>query len=202
MFKKGFTLAEALITLTIIGVIATMVIPSTVSNHRKTQYNASLKKAVKGLNEVITMNIAKGHGTAFKSDSLYDYLQLNMDVISSTTNNSTGHQEILTSDGMRYEIPNSETGIYTSITIGDGAGNEEDWDFRKGSCGTKDLGIGGSSRAIRDNQPCVIMIDVNGEKKPNRLSTANEVFDRAFFLVTDQGAIPYGNAAQKAFYNK
>ena len=42
--KKGFTLAEVLITLGIIGVVAAMTLPSVVANYQKTVWVAQLKK--------------------------------------------------------------------------------------------------------------------------------------------------------------
>lgn len=42
--KKGFTLAEVLITLTIIGVVAAMTIPVLINKYQKTQYITGLKK--------------------------------------------------------------------------------------------------------------------------------------------------------------
>ena len=45
MFKLlGFTLAEVLITLGIIGVVATLTIPPLINNYQKTQYLTLLKK--------------------------------------------------------------------------------------------------------------------------------------------------------------
>lgn len=41
---KGFTLAEVLITLGIIGVVAAMTIPTLIANYQKTQYITQLKK--------------------------------------------------------------------------------------------------------------------------------------------------------------
>ena len=43
--KQAFTLAEVLITLGIIGVVAAMTIPTLVNNYQKTQYVVQLKKA-------------------------------------------------------------------------------------------------------------------------------------------------------------
>lgn len=47
--KKGFTLAEILITLGIIGIVAALTIPTLVSNHKKRVVTTSLKKFVNTL---------------------------------------------------------------------------------------------------------------------------------------------------------
>ncbi len=46
MKRFGFTLAEVLITLGIIGVVAAMTLPSLIAEHRKQVYTTSLKKAI------------------------------------------------------------------------------------------------------------------------------------------------------------
>lgn len=52
-YKNGFTLAEVLITLGIIGVVAAITIPTLVSSYQKVQYVTGLKKAYAQLNQVI-----------------------------------------------------------------------------------------------------------------------------------------------------
>ena len=49
--KKGFTLAEALLTMTVIGVVAILTIPSVIHNYKEAQYKLGMKKAIKALNE-------------------------------------------------------------------------------------------------------------------------------------------------------
>ena len=56
--KKGFTLAEALVTLVIIGVIAALTIPAILVNTEQHEYKSALKKALSALNQVIELNIA------------------------------------------------------------------------------------------------------------------------------------------------
>ncbi len=52
---KAFTLAEVLITLTIIGIVASMTIPLVTANHKKVEYPAKLKKFYNTMNEAIEM---------------------------------------------------------------------------------------------------------------------------------------------------
>jgi len=49
----AFTLAEVLITLVIIGVVAALTIPTLVNNYQKTEYLTALKKAYAGFNQVL-----------------------------------------------------------------------------------------------------------------------------------------------------
>jgi prepilin-type N-terminal cleavage/methylation domain-containing protein len=44
IMKQGFTLAEVLITLAVIGVVAALTIPTVVRNYQKTQTVTKLKK--------------------------------------------------------------------------------------------------------------------------------------------------------------
>lgn len=56
MKKNGFTLAEVLITLAIIGVVATLTLPSLMSNTQEQQAVTAFKKSMNTLNEVAQMN--------------------------------------------------------------------------------------------------------------------------------------------------
>lgn len=53
--QKAFTLAETLITLSIIGVVAAMTIPTLMANQKKQQYATSLKKVYSNLQNAIQM---------------------------------------------------------------------------------------------------------------------------------------------------
>ena len=55
----AFTLAEVLITLGIIGVVAAMVIPSLISNIRSARIKTQLKKTVATLNQAVKMSVAR-----------------------------------------------------------------------------------------------------------------------------------------------
>ncbi|MCD8024809.1 MAG: type II secretion system protein [Candidatus Gastranaerophilales bacterium] len=56
MLKKGFTLAEALITLTIVGVVAAMTIPSVLNHYKKTEVSSKLKKFYSEMTQAIILS--------------------------------------------------------------------------------------------------------------------------------------------------
>lgn len=58
MKKNGFTLAEVLITLAIIGVVATLTLPALMSNTQEQQAITGFRKIMNTLNEVAQMNAA------------------------------------------------------------------------------------------------------------------------------------------------
>ena len=58
MKREGFTLAEVLITLGIIGVVAAMTIPTLISNTNGAQFKTGFKKALSTLNQAVLMNLA------------------------------------------------------------------------------------------------------------------------------------------------
>ena len=58
MTKKAFTLAEVLITLGIIGVVAALVMPSLIANYKKKVYVAQLQKAVSTWDNAMKLMLA------------------------------------------------------------------------------------------------------------------------------------------------
>ena len=57
--QKAFTLAEVLITLGIIGVVAAMTIPTLIANTRAQQYRARLKKTISTISQSAKMSQAQ-----------------------------------------------------------------------------------------------------------------------------------------------
>ena len=57
--KKGFTLAEVLITLTIIGVVAALAIPSIIANNRKKEFETGFAKAYRTVTQAIMLSQAE-----------------------------------------------------------------------------------------------------------------------------------------------
>jgi len=75
--KKGFTLAEVLITLLVIGVVASMFVPAIINDTNETEYNQGIKKVFADLSNAIKMiqvnnggvvNVGNGNHLAFRND--------------------------------------------------------------------------------------------------------------------------------------
>lgn len=71
--NKAFTLAEVLITLGIIGIVAALTIPSLINNYQKTQYITGLKKAYSEFNQAL-LQMANDNGCPgdLKCTKLFD----------------------------------------------------------------------------------------------------------------------------------
>ena len=240
MKNTGFTLAEVLITLAIIGVVAAISIPSVISNTQQQEFKTGLRKAVSVLNSAITMNMAIDGESPYDNANLFGYLQRHMSILKSSTMltydtytktwggygdmSNTMNANFYTSDGMRFEF-NSETGTasgHNKLHESNLTACEETHPIvvNKGGCG----GCGSMGLAQNVNntlkRPCIILVDVNGDKKPTpgnvncRNSTCarkdniykvplpaeKKVRDIFSILITEDRAMPYGVTAQKAMY--
>lgn len=72
--KRGFTLAEVLITLGIIGVVATMTIPTLMSTFAKQRTETQLKAFYSRINQTIKMSIAdNGDPDGWVEEKAYSY---------------------------------------------------------------------------------------------------------------------------------
>ena len=114
----GFTLAEVLITLAIIGVVAALSIPAVISNSQQQEFKTGLRKAVSVLNSAITMNMALDGESPYDNANTYAYLQKHMSILKTTvpllwrakyvawdgtTYKSSRNAAFYTTDGMRFE---------------------------------------------------------------------------------------------------
>lgn len=68
---KAFTLAEVLITLAIIGVVAALTLPGLIANYQKTQYVTGLKKAYSVLSQVFKQYMADEGVTDLSQTKLF-----------------------------------------------------------------------------------------------------------------------------------
>lgn len=177
----AFTLAEVLITLAIIGVVAAMTIPSVIVNTNQQEFKTGLRKAISVLNSSITMNIALEGETPYDNANLFEYLQQHMSIMSSTTqmywkgkSNNEGadvtyqNDAFYTTDGMRFEVP--KVAIQKKIHEN---GTKLEFNKKKtqtggsadvyaGHCGQQ----GYAAESDSNYTPCLILVDVNGDRKP------------------------------------
>ena len=200
MRYKGFTLAEVLITLAIIGIVAALTIPSVISNYQQQEFKTGLKKAVSVLNEAIQMNITQEGETPYENDDLFSYLQRHMNILKTggysvcygsdgtivsgknedknyrnclqggdTGSSFQNNRVFYTTDGMRFEViryshSRSTRPIFLHESGLDASLSKEIGGVYFGKCGSYGLANNPNNTL---NTPCVIMVDVNGDKKPN-----------------------------------
>ena len=139
--KSGFTLAEVLVTLMIIGVIAAMTIPSLMQSTAQQEYRAAFKKAMSMINQAVTLNYAlEGRDASdYVGTSFHDLLTQRLNVLKDDTNNSA----LYTADGMYFKALAGEN---TACNANNGMESSN-------ICG-------------------MVEVDVNGEKGPNKPTTA------------------------------
>ena len=239
--KKAFTLAEVLITLMIIGIVAALTIPSVISNYQQQEFKTGLKKAVSVLNEAIQTNIAQEGENPYENADIFEYLQRHMSVLSSTiggyNDGTSKNHAFYTTDGMRFEVLHWRNGGWpnlifheSGIRLGGNCGGHQCYygngphTSRDGNCGSYGIGENHNNTV---HTPCLILVDVNGDRKPNSYAanvtatgdvnagtyvvTKNYVYpspsdkkiqDVFNILITEDKAIPFGVVAQRAMYSK
>lgn len=175
--KSAFTLAEVLVTLMIIGVIAAMTIPSLMQSTAQQEFKAAYKKAVSMINQAVTLNYALDgrDATDYPGTKFYDLLTQRLNVMS--TNSS---QELYTADGMWFK---STADTYASLTP-------------KSDCNAND-------QATEGNICGMVTVDVNGQKGPNKPTTAtSRIFDIFTIAIYPQKALPAGDTMGRVLYEK
>ena len=183
--KSGFTLAEVLITLGIIGVVAAMTIPSLMNQTGQAEFKTGMKKALSVLNQAITMNVALD-GNDFSSltttvtnvqgASLYNMFVTRMNIVATgTTNapanmNAAANYALFFNDGMVISFPQAAS-------------------------------------TCDGTNKCTLIVDVNGVKKPNQLSlatvsgTTKGIYDQFVFRLANQQVQAYDGKSQYVLYN-
>ena len=154
----GFTLAEVLITLGIIGVVAAMTIPTLMSNTGKSEFKTAYKKIISAVNQAVTMSVAIDYldfgdaysGTA-NTESIYRILQNKMQIAKTET--STSNPEI---ERMFKASGNSNYTIFFAD------GMVLSYPKNAANCTNQ---MANERRTV-----CAGIVDVNGTKNPNKLS--------------------------------
>ena len=181
MKKNGFTLAEVLITLAIIGVVATLTLPALMTNTAEQQARSAFKKGINTLTEVAQMNqaiagfdyasLTEASTDKPETQSLYgllanraavDFAKNGLDRIPSHQGNATGQPQtgnfsLFFRDGSALIFPQGI--VSTTAPTAKGEGSKDD-----GTTLMPDGLVYGITA----------IYDTNGAKGPNIVSNCNK----------------------------
>lgn len=171
--KSAFTLAEVLITLAIVGIVASITIPTLIRNYQKNQYITTLKKAYSDTQEVFKRYIADEGVTDLSQTHLFTefsdeaigivmtkYIKMLKVTCDGTESCSYKYKTLYGTGG---GSGSQSSGIYKFDTLY-GASIEVNVNTGYSTC-KYDESIQGSMKG----RCGLIAIDVNGDKPPNRL---------------------------------
>lgn len=197
-FRGGFTLAEVLITLGIIGVVAAMTMPTLLNSTNGAQYRTAYKKALSVLSQAVVLNVA-----------LDDY-----DLSQATTSSDTD-----TAKASLYSLFRNRMNVVsdsgTSNVVSWTAGNDNSAKFGDGSNYTMFFNDGisftfeKSAAQCTQTDPCKGAIDINGAKNPNKVvdcdsdsgeckvTTPTDIYP---VIMYDQSVLPNSDAARAVLY--
>ena len=198
---RAFTLAEVLITLGIIGVVAALTLPSVISEYREKHTVTALKKNYSILNNAIMRAVAENGDIEDWGTASYDYTDENDENKNIETFNIdiiTKYLNIIKNCG--HEAKGCFPQRYTMLN------GQKERDFENLSYYNKFILADGTIIAFQGysgtdgRKQGEVWIDVNGMKKPNRIGE-----DTFLFIIEKSRLIPYqfdniktGNLLQKA----
>ena len=170
--KKGFTLAEVLITLGIIGVVAAMTMPTLIQNHQKRSLEVATQKFYSMMSQAVKQYMADEgvddlRNTPLASDNYVDNLST-PEAIASIRNFVTKYLKVVKECdhdanncfAPEYKAWNGDEPEY-NFTDDANWGRRRDYVLADGSV----IRIG----FCYNRQPISLYVDVNGKKGPNRV---------------------------------
>lgn len=174
--KKGFTLAEVLITLAIIGVVASLTIPTLITNTNSQRFQTALKKEVSMLNQSLMTSISQ------------DAKDASLSGMNSDSNLAGLFKTYLT------QVKDDGAG---TLWLVDGSKISFNYVANKTCGATTNAGVVNAfdpSNAGAVTGYCYALVDVNGDKGPNTMSTgtnSSDVYVLAILptIVTPVGAV-------------
>lgn len=182
---NGFTLAEVLITLGIIGVVAALTLPSLISKYKEKQIITALKKNYSVINNAIMRAVADNGEMKYWDSASYDYVDGNGQNQSITVSNI----DILTKYfNIAKYCGHEAKGCFNEKYIKFDKTKERD--FENLSYYNKFILADGTAIAIQgyegETTNGEIWIDVNGQKRPNKVGE-----DTFLFAITNSRLVPY-----------
>ena len=201
--RFGFTLAEVLITLGIIGVVAAMTMPTLMNSTNGAQYKAAYKKALSAISQAVTLNVALDEfdfadttttDPTAGAQSIFGIIQSRMNVVR-TADDGTGY-DIYDEDGEELEQGTNYTLFFSD-------GSALSFPQEASAC-TVD--------ATKTGAPCYGFIDVNGQKKPNKIVKCDSGEEETCevksptdvypVMLYDSQILPHSAAARATLYAK
>ena len=193
MKKNGFTLAEVLITLTIIGVVATLTLPALMSNTQEQQAITAFRKSMNTLNEVAQMNSAVDG---------FDYGGISTQAVPNAAGvtiynetNGTLTQSIWAMMSVRAQVDPTRSGaantVYGSQALAGACAGFNAIAFRDGTMLCYDNVVTNANAQAVINA----VVDTNGIKAPNAVSTCTgEACNNSQRVINDQFEITLYNS--------
>lgn len=193
--KLAFTLAEVLITLGIIGIVAAMTIPTLINKKQKAEIETQLKENYSIIQQSLKMaendDIAIDSYLAENIESVKSWFYTNLAPYMKYSHvcfnaegcwQSMGPTKTLAGSVARYNQTNIGVG-YNIVTIKLNNGANVSFD----SYGTNDIKTLLGRNCTYEDKALGIFIDVNGDRKPNIIGK-----DIYVAVWTDKGLLPAG----------
>lgn len=190
--KKGFTMAEVLITLGIIGIVTAMTLPTLINNHKRLTTETKLKKAYSIINQAFLA--AQAENGEIKDWEKWDDAEFilknyiapqitNAKVYGSSGENSSNNYSVMCSDD---KIKTSQYVWMTNIGI------STPFDKKTASIKLMDgTCIGLNPKLEGNNASQNLFIDINGNKSTSKRKKVAGT-DLFFFIIKDNSILPYG----------
>lgn len=181
--RKGFTLAEVLITIGIIGVVAALTLPALVGHYRKVEAASRIKKFYSAMQQAILMS------EAVNGDSK-EWVKAETQRDSEGNTDYDAQGKVSKDFFMQYLAPYFK---YTNIVSGK---NTVEEDGTKSGTLTKVYLADGSYFSFNNGSCMDVIFDINGDRKPNTPGIDEFVF---FFCLSPEAREGHCRNNKQAF---
>ena len=183
--KKGFTLAEVLITLAIIGVVAALTIPSVIVKTQQQEFKTAAKKAHSVLSQAVQLTEVKD-GYSFSDRELFvQALMNNMNITKVEKDFSV--PDYMTFNTGTIMLPYPGAAMATAAIIPpDSSISEASYAVFYTADGMRYHLVSISSLGT-----ITFIVDVNGDKGPTRFDTTAQDIESSMAVCTKSGCDPY-----------
>ena len=185
--KKGFTLAEVLVTLGIIGIVAALTMPSFINNYQKTVWTKQLQKSYATVQQGFKLMMAQEEVDsidsthAFQALKTYGCARLDGETMSNCTEFYNNLKKYFTITYIDDTYGNKKSSAKIYLADGSYIFGYRFWGTSRGATNSEIKRFGD------------FWIDVNGDKKPNEKGR-----DRFYFIVSQTGDVYAGGSKQSS----